>query len=155
MRIEKREDELKAGLFREVRLIPKVDFDQYLLPIQDVRKCGTPDFTLNGEKRTSWWEVKHATPNFDSQVIQEVTCQRLARTSVCWYIIYAENFVKWPTGIKLEQFTVILDPFLVARQKGKLDWNQTIMVAESVIKGHDHVHVASEMIRLHRAGRGE
>ncbi len=146
MRIKKREDELKAQLFDEARKLPT---SYFLLPIQDVRKSGTPDFTFNGANRTSWWEVKHATPNFESPGIQEVTCHRLARTSFCRYIIYVDTAVKWATGIKREKFAVILHPKFVFQQKGKLDWNAALFIADAVFNRFDHEGIVQHMLKAH------
>lgn len=64
-----------------------------LIRHEDVRTSGIPDFSLTGYMRTSWWEVKHGTPKFDSTGIQELTMLRLAGAGFARYIIYDENKV--------------------------------------------------------------
>ncbi len=147
MSVRKREDELKAALFVELRKLPKT-FE--LLPIQDVRKSGTPDFTLNGIDKTTWWEVKHATPNFSSPGIQEIMCSRLARTSFCRYIIYVDGRVWWPTKIhEHDQFTVIVPPSHVFGHKGKLDWQDMLYRADHFVRGFNHEKIAALIAGVH------
>jgi len=86
--VKRRENELKAAL---------VDCLRHELPTwvhlthQDVRSSGRPDVTSTGRSRTTWLEVKHGTPDFDSQGIQELTMMRLARAGAARYIIYIED----------------------------------------------------------------
>jgi hypothetical protein len=58
---------------------------------QDVRASGHPDITSTGLKVTSWIEVKHGAPDFDSTGIQELTMLRLARQGHAWYLIFKED----------------------------------------------------------------
>jgi len=155
MNIPKREDELKEHLFDAAKVLPS---SYFLLPIQDVRKSGTPDFTLNGEQYASWWEVKHATPHFRSPGIQEVICKRLSRTSFCRYIIYVEAKIKWSEHVLpnlskthdgIERFTVIIHPDFVFGRKGKLDWAMALSDADAVIDGFDHEKVVEHMRSVH------
>jgi len=37
------------------------------------------------------WEFKHATPDFDSPGLQELTCMRLAASGHCRYVIWQES----------------------------------------------------------------
>jgi hypothetical protein len=41
---------------------------------------------MNG--KTSWWEVKHATPKVTGTGVQHLTARRLAAAGDCWYIVY-------------------------------------------------------------------
>jgi hypothetical protein len=79
----------ESGLKRKlIRCIPTPEF--LVFAHSDLRKYGIPDLSLSGHGRTTWWELKHATPRFATKEIQEVTCLRLARTSFCRYVIYHE-----------------------------------------------------------------
>ena len=64
-----------------------------ILRHEDVRTSGIPDISINGLKRTSWLEVKHADPTIDLHPeLQELTCRRVARKSFyCRYLVYFEN----------------------------------------------------------------
>ncbi len=57
---------------------------------EDVRTNGIPDLSCTGYGKTSWWEVKHATPKFSSTGIQHLTMQRLAAAGIAYYILYYE-----------------------------------------------------------------
>lgn len=162
MNIAKREDELKERLFAVARKLPSTYF---LLPIQDVRKSGTPDFSLHGYQKSSWWEVKHATPVrnrepqvgiavFDSPGIQEIICQRLARTSYCRYIVYIDMWMSYPDApMKRVQLTTIIKPIFVANHDGKLDWASVLDVADVVFEGHNHDAVVKHMAEQHLVER--
>lgn len=53
---------------------------------------GHPDFSLTWHGITSWWEVKHYDNEpFETPQLQKITCQRLARQTVCNYIIYEQR----------------------------------------------------------------
>lgn len=54
-------------------------------------KVGVPDIVCNGDMRTSWVEVKYATPNFKSREVQRQTVLRLAKTGFAWYIVFYEH----------------------------------------------------------------
>jgi len=62
-----------------------------LLRHEDVRTAGIPDLSVTLRGKTSWWEFKHATPNYPSTGIQELTCLRLAAAGTCFYVIYHEE----------------------------------------------------------------
>jgi hypothetical protein len=149
VRIAKRETPLKQDLF-DVLEVPRATYVPLIVPIQDVRKGGTPDFTFNVCNKTSWWEVKHATPHFDSPRLQEITCERLAKTSFCRYIIYVDAMMPYLVGPhKQEQFVVILDPKHVARKHGKLDRLVMCSEADVVIGNFDHEKVADAIWSVH------
>src|SRR6266852_4323907 len=57
---------------------------------EDVRTSGIPDLSMTGYGKTSWWEVKHATPTFSSNNLQELILMRLAATVTAYYILYHE-----------------------------------------------------------------
>lgn len=61
---------------------------------EDSFSSGIPDITITGpfeRKITTWWEVKHAKPNFVSKGIQDLTMLRLARAGISFYIIYDQG----------------------------------------------------------------
>jgi hypothetical protein len=56
---------------------------------EDRFTSGYPDISVDGNYRTSWWEVKFANPDFASTGIQELTMKRKARAAwFAGYIIY-------------------------------------------------------------------
>lgn len=57
---------------------------------EDKVTSGIPDMAVTGNKITSRWEVKLATPKFKTKGIQELTMLRLAKAGYAWYIIYYE-----------------------------------------------------------------
>lgn len=63
---------------------------------------GIPDITFTGMKLTTWIEVKHATPGFQSKGIQELTMLRLGVASSAYYVVYWEK--------KLVRRTYIVEP---------------------------------------------
>ena len=89
MRIEKREDEIKAAYWNRFAQLHPVS-EYFVTQHQDVRKSGYPDNMLHGYGHSTSWEFKHATPNFSSPGIQELTCLRLAQRSYCRYVIFYE-----------------------------------------------------------------
>lgn len=50
---------------------------------------GIPDLSVSMAGRTTWWEVKHATPLIKGTELQRVTAGILAKASACWYVVYA------------------------------------------------------------------
>lgn len=85
---KKHEIELKGKLMEAIRarFAGVVAF-----PHQDVVSIGIPDISLTGFGRTTWWECKHGTPDFESQGRQELTMLRLAAAGFARYIIWHEN----------------------------------------------------------------
>lgn len=82
------ESGLRSALMREVKLVlPGFT----ALRHEDVRTSGIPDLSLTGLKRTTWWEFKHGTPDFDSTDIQELTMLRLAAAGYARYVIWHEK----------------------------------------------------------------
>jgi len=125
-RVQKREAQLKLHLFHEISLYGKT---LEVTSIQDVRKPGTPDFTLSGHGKTHWWELKHGTPNFTTYELQEIKCCRLARTSFCRYLIYVDEPGK--------RYALVLHPQLVFEKGGKL---ADIDVSQADYRVDDHNH---------------
>jgi hypothetical protein len=85
----KREADLKARLMKELRAaLPHFVCQRH----EDRFVAGWPDITITGNRRTSHWEAKHATPRITSTGIQELTMQRLAQASFhARYIIWYEK----------------------------------------------------------------
>lgn len=122
--IPKREAELKRTL---VATLKRRFFVQ---THSEARKYGVPDLSVSGNGKTSWYELKHATPNFTTQGVQELTCLQLAKHSFCRYIIYYE----WQNTLN----TFIVHPIEVYGRKGKMG----NMVHEVVFTDkHDHLGV--------------
>jgi hypothetical protein len=105
--IEKREDDIKQAFWARFKVLYPAYF---VLSHQEVRKAGYPDNSVSGYAKTSWWEFKHATPNFLSPMIQEMTCARLARFSYCRYIIFYES--------REQLQTLIYHPRMILGNKG-------------------------------------
>lgn len=72
-------------------LLPFLKYPGFVaLRHEDVRTSGIPDLSYTGLGRTSWWEFKHATPNWTTSGIQELTCKRLAASGICHYVFWYE-----------------------------------------------------------------
>jgi hypothetical protein len=85
---KKRESSLKLKLVTALKAwCPEF----VLLRHEDYITSGIPDLSVTGNGRTTWWEVKHGTPDFESKGIQELTLKRLARAGYARYIIFKEN----------------------------------------------------------------
>jgi hypothetical protein len=79
------ESDLKGDL---VRLVKDMFPHWVVLRHEDHFTHGIPDISVTGNKRTSWIEVKHATPSFKSKGIQELTMLKLARSGIAFYVVY-------------------------------------------------------------------
>ena len=107
--------------------------DAVCIRIEDKFKSGTPDLVVNHNKESSWYEVKYADPEFDSEGIQELTMRRLDRSSFhARYIVYDESL-----GTKR---VLIVHPRNIHR------WSTHY---ELVIKGFNHRGVAQYIQRVH------
>lgn len=131
MTIPKNEAGLKA------KLIKALPSDYLAIAHSDLWKSGIPDLSISGHGRTSWWELKHATPNFATKEIQEITCLRLAKLSFCRYIIYYEH-----DGSKE---TLIVHPNNVRGRRGVM----RDIAYEVWIKGFDHASVVRYIQAVH------
>jgi hypothetical protein len=103
-----------------------------ILRHEDRHTAGIPDISVTGCGRTSWWEVKHANPDWKSRGIQELTCMRLAAAGICFYITYEDK-----TGVKR---TIISTP-REAAATGGLEGEWT--------RGFDHRFVATFIMKVH------
>jgi hypothetical protein len=99
----KREASLKAALMLSLRQqLPGFVCQRH----EERFTAGWPDISVTGHRRTSFWEVKHGTPSWQSRGIQDLTMLRLARASFhARYIIYHEQ-----RGVKR---TLIIRPELL------------------------------------------
>lgn len=81
------EADLKSALVTVMRAeLPKFEIFRH----EDRATFGVPDLSVTGFGWTSWWEVKHATPNFETQGVQAVTVSKLNIAGYARYIIYRE-----------------------------------------------------------------
>jgi hypothetical protein len=62
-KINKRENELKGAYWQRFDVLTKPG-TFFRMNVQDVRTSGYADSQLLGNKIASFWEFKHATPNF-------------------------------------------------------------------------------------------
>lgn len=123
------ESSLKSALMEQIKLqLPRF----VALRHEDVRTAGIPDLSLTGMGRTSWWEFKHGTPDFDSTGIQELTMLRLAGSGFARYVIWQER-----NGILR---TLVVHPKHV----------DDLMAEESCI-GFDHRFLVGYMKQVHGA----
>lgn len=83
----KQESTLKSRFLAELRLFPGF----VIIRHEDVRTSGIPDLSLTGYGKDSWIEIKHGTPDFQSEGIQELTMLRLAGAGYARYLIYRED----------------------------------------------------------------
>lgn len=126
----------ESGLKR--KLIARIPTPEFLVfAHSDLRKYGIPDLSISGHGRTTWWELKHATPRFATKEIQEITCLRLAHTSFCRYVIYVER------GGRKQ--TLIVHPKEVFGKNG----NVLGMPYEQCFEGFDHDQVTAYIKLIH------
>jgi hypothetical protein len=135
MKIPKRENALKLQLHHTIEeSYPELQSIVH----QQVRGGGHPDMSLSGFKRTIWYEIKHATPYFESPGLQEWMCQRLEKTSRCRYII----FVDAPARLAQEALTfsrcvIVVQPQYVVNRKGRINFVELLNVADFSVEDHD------------------
>lgn len=123
---------LKSALMRYLR---KKHPSAVILRHEDRITAGIPDVSVTWDGSTSWWEVKYAKSRIRTRGIQELTCLRLARQGLCYYLIYEERDA-------FHKRTRIVTP--VELQQG-LDGE--------LHDGFDHAFVAQFISRLHHDRR--
>lgn len=133
----KREAELKAELSAESDRTLRGFHHFY---VAGVGRDGIPDRVWNAYGRTSWVEVKHATPDFDGTDQQVLECMRLEATSFCRYLIFYED--KYGNNKR----TLIIRPRDVRGKHGRVD----DMIAEAWIIGHDHRWACNQIKKWHQ-----
>jgi hypothetical protein len=119
---------LKSAL---VTLVRKAFPGYVIFRHEDRHLFGVPDLSVTGNGVTSWWEGKHANPNFKSQGIQELTMLRLANHSHARYIIWDEN-----SGSKR---TLVVSP------QGMSEWQS----AKETVSGFNHRWVVELIRKVH------
>lgn len=129
--MEKREAELKSAFVAEL----KRQAPGYL--ILEYATNGAPDREIVGGGITTRWEMKHATPDFDSPGLQELTCMRLAAAGHCRYIIWQE------TAHGTRQRTMIVHPRKVYERNG---W---LMDPETWCIGYDMNWLVEQVVKAH------
>lgn len=135
--MNKQETKLRSAYLPIAKeLMPNPDWVH--LRHEDVRSGGHPDYSLSGKHRTSWWEFKHATPLFESDLRQRTICQWLAHASYCRYVIWEET----------EDFkrTLIVHPKNVKFSTMMI--GQTVEV-EASCSGFNHRWLAEYMYKVH------
>ncbi len=86
-KILKSEGKQKASLKKEMELVlPRFVIISHIDSLN-----GIPDWSVTGNKVTSWLEFKSATPAFTSRGIQVLTARRLAAVGFCRYVIFWED----------------------------------------------------------------
>lgn len=130
------ETPLKAKLVKRLR-DTRPDF--VVIRHEGDSRHGVPDISATGLGFTSWWEVKHADPTFDSEGVQELSMKRLAAGGYARYIIFderddikstwvltPEQFAAWPHqmgGLMRDGFDydwVVQELIAVHRLKGRV-----------------------------------
>lgn len=128
----KREAELKSAFGEELkRQLPSF----MSLRLSD---AGAPDRAVVGLGRTTFWEFKHATPDFDSTELQELMCMRLdAHGGCCRYVIWQES------AIDDMKRTLIVTPKKMHERRG---W---ALDPESWCVGFDHAWLIDQIMKRH------
>jgi hypothetical protein len=129
--MEKREAELKAAFTQEM----KQRLPAYVMLA--FATAGAPDRSITGHGRTTHWEFKHATPDFQSDGLQELLCMRLAWMGHCRYVIWQES----RNGD--QQRTLIVHPRKVHEREG---WN---LEAEAWCIGFNHRWLVEQVRKAH------
>ena len=137
--VSKRESELKSDLMKELhRQCPH-------FVVQLFASAGSPDRSITGEGRTTHWEFKHGTPDFESPGLQELTCSRIDLQGHCRYVIWQET--------RLIQRTLIVRPrVLLARSQAIREGAEPTWSLQSELScvGFDHRWLVGEIRKAHR-----
>lgn len=149
--IAKQENKLKKHLVEVFnKSIDLVGYSYFVQQHQDVRKQGIPDLSVSGLGKTTWLELKHATPasgrktpTFSTRENQEDTCRELERTSSCFYVVY---YIRDPETI----LTKIVSPSEVFGKKGKIEEMYTIREWQN----YDHEAIVKFIHEKHHESTG-
>jgi hypothetical protein len=136
-KINKRENELKGAYWQRFDVLTKPG-TFFRMNVQDVRTSGYADSQLLGNKIASFWEFKHATPNFKTYGLQEITAQMVDLHTYCRYVLFVEfdgHMATW-----------IVHPDNVRNSAGIL----TRIEPEYKVSGHDFDWLADFMKKVHR-----
>lgn len=101
--------------------------------IENQASNALPDIVVNGNKITSWIEVKYATPDFRSKGDQELMMLRLDRQSYSFYVVFYD--------VDKEKRTYIVNPKEIG---------QPIESWTNFVPGFDYLWVTHHVARLHR-----
>lgn len=126
--MEKREAELKSALFKRLRSLP-------FFVVLELSTAGAPDRAISGRGRTTMWEFKHGTPDFDSPGNQELLCMRLAQAAHCRYVVWQSD--------KNGEHTHIVHPLDVHNRVG---WK---LKAQSSCVGFDMQWLVLQILKAH------
>lgn len=114
---------------------------------QDVRTPGVPDMSLTKCGLTSWLEFKRGRPEFDWQGLQKLTCRKLARLGVCYYVVW------WSLGKGDVERTLVLDPAQLPNGSAS-DWTREMFVglpfSPAVVKQWEGFAMAPLTALMHR-----
>lgn len=125
---------LKSLLDKLRHRLPK-SFD--ITKYADGSTAGIPDFSVDGNKFTSWWEAKHAKPRIEGTELQLVKCKRKEIASFCRYIVYQESGIFRYTGIV---------------KPSEVGANGFFQFEESVQREADHDFILNYIERIHGCG---
>ncbi len=95
---------------------------------------GIPDMSVTDLGYTSWWEIKHANPDFESKGVQELTALRLATAGSCYYVIYAEKPTKCVLIVHPKNISDWMTAFTAATHEFDHKW-----VVDFITKMHQTV----------------
>ena len=129
----KREGELKSAFATEL----KRQLPLFIILLHSSRAA--PDRSITGNGKTTWWEFKHATPDFDSPGDQVLMCMRLAANGFCRYVIW------WETSKGTDQKTMIVHPTTVFGLR-----SGEPLVAEAFCEGFDHKWLTEYIKKIHQ-----
>lgn len=128
----KREGELKSAAMAELKL----QCPRFIVLL--LATAGGPDRAIAGAGKTTYWEMKHATPDFVSHGNQALCCMRLnANAGYCRYVLWQED------AHGRNKRTLIVHPREVHVRVG---WQ---LVAEASCVGYDHRWLVRQIRRAH------
>ncbi len=103
---------------------------------------GIPDFSVDGNKITSWWEIKWADPviRWDGKTkgIQLLQCRRLEQASNCHYIVYQRT----SQGL----WTVLVRPSDMFKNAGDIVTVRTVALYDRI----DHQAIVRKIKEIHK-----
>lgn len=128
MAVIKREGELKSEFTKEMsRALPS-------FIVQLFASAGAPDRLIAGYGRMTTWEFKHATPDFESIGLQELSCMRLAQAGHCRYVLWSEK------SNGTEKRTLIVHPKHIYDKS---------LIHEKACTGFDHRWLVDQVWKAH------
>lgn len=136
-KISKQESELRSKFMIVAKADPVLS-KFVLIRHEDVRTGGIADLEVVGNRRTTHWEFKHATPEFESPGLQELMMLRLAGADHARYIVF------WQSRHGIGKRTMIVHPREVHNRK---NW---LLVPEEVTPGFDMKWLCRQIAEAHR-----